>query len=149
MLEVGDKVANFTGVNQEGNEISLSDFLGKKLVVFFYPKASTPGCISEACNLSENYERFLAEGYQVIGISADSVVRQKKFHDKYQFVYDLIADEDKVIIQQFGVFGPKKFMGKEYEGILRTTFVLDEKAVITSVITKVKTKEHSLQILGE
>lgn len=147
MLEKGDKAPDFKGIDQNGNEISYADFKGKKLVIFFYPKASTPGCTAEACNINENIESLNARGYQVIGISADSLKRQKNFSDKYGFKYPLIADEDKEIINAFGVWGPKKFMGKEYDGIHRTTFLIDENGVIEEVIKKVKTKEHANQIL--
>ena len=125
----------------------LSNFEGKKLVLFFYPKASTPGCTLEACNLSENYSRFVAQGYDVLGVSADSPKRQSNFKNKYEFPYDLLADEDKSVINAYGVWGPKKFMGREYDGIHRITFVIDEKGVIEDIITKVKTKEHTAQIL--
>ena len=146
-LKIGDKAPNFSGINQDGNPVQLSDFKGSKLVVFFYPKASTPGCTAEACNLRDNHERFLSEGYRVIGVSADSAKRQANFKNKQELPYDLIADEDKSIINAFGVWGPKKFMGREYEGILRTTFVIDEQGLIEKVIDKVKTKEHATQIL--
>lgn len=147
MLKEGDKVPNFKGLDQNGNEISYENFKGKKLVVFFYPKASTPGCTAEACNLNDNLESLASKGYQVVGISADSVKRQKNFSDKYEFKFPLISDEDKSIIQSFGVWGPKKFMGKEYEGIHRTTFLINENGEIERVIKKVKTKDHTNQIL--
>ena len=146
-LKVGDKAPNFSGVDQDGNTISLADYAGKKLVVFFYPKASTPGCTAEACNLNDNYDRFEAQGYEILGVSADSPKRQLNFKNKYGFQYPLIADEDKSVIEAFGVWGPKKFMGKEYDGIHRTTFIIDESGVLSDVITKVKTKEHTAQIL--
>jgi len=116
--------------------------------LFFYPKASTPGCTAEACNLSDNYQSFLAKGYDVLGVSADSAKRQSNFKNKYEFPYPLLADEDKAVIEAFGVWGPKKFMGKEYDGIHRTTFIIDENGVIEEVISKVKTKAHAEQILG-
>ncbi len=146
-LKIGDKAPLFEGVNQNNEKIKSFNFLGKKLVVFFYPKASTPGCTAEACNLRDNYERFLDKNYEVIGISADSVKRQKSFSDKNNLNYSLIADEDKRIIQAFGVWGPKKFMGKEYDGIHRTTFVIDENGNIENIITKVQTKKHAEQLL--
>lgn len=146
-LKVGDKAPNFEALDQDGNTIKLNDFSGKKLVVFFYPKASTPGCTAEACNLSDNYERFQSQGYEILGVSADSQKRQSNFRDKYGFPYPLLADEDKSVIEAFGVWGPKKFMGKEYDGIHRTTFVIDENGVLEDVITKVKTKAHTEQIL--
>jgi peroxiredoxin Q/BCP len=146
-LKVGDKAPNFSGVDQDVNTISLADYAGKKLVVFFYPKASTPGCTAEACNLNDNYDRFKAQGYEILGVSADSPKRQSNFKNKYGFQYPLLADEDKSVIEAFGVWGPKKFMGKEYDGIHRTTFIIDESGVLSDVITKVKTKEHTAQIL--
>ncbi|NRD21497.1 thioredoxin-dependent thiol peroxidase [Winogradskyella eckloniae] len=146
-LKVGDKAPNFSALDEQGNTISLSDYKGKKLVVFFYPKASTPGCTAEACNLNDNFERFQSLGYDIIGVSADSAKRQSNFKTKYGFQYPLLADEDKAVIEAFGVWGPKKFMGKEYDGIHRTTFVIDENGVLTDVISKVKTKAHTEQIL--
>ncbi|WP_407557166.1 thioredoxin-dependent thiol peroxidase [Winogradskyella sp. 4-2091] len=146
-LKVGDKAPNFTALDEQGNSISLSDYKGKKLVVFFYPKASTPGCTAEACNLNDNFERFQSLGYEILGVSADSAKRQSNFKNKYGFQYPLLADEDKAVIEAFGVWGPKKFMGKEYDGIHRTTFVIDENGVLTDVISKVKTKAHAEQIL--
>lgn len=148
-LKPGDKAPNFTALDQEGNTISLSDYKGKKLVVFFYPKASTPGCTAEACNLNDNYDRFKARGYDILGVSADSAKRQANFKNKFGFQYPLLADEDKAVIEAFGVWGPKKFMGKEYDGIHRTTFVVDENGILEDVITKVKTKEHTDQILTD
>ena len=148
-LKVGDNAPDFSALDQDGNAIKLSDYKGKKLVVFFYPKASTPGCTAEACNLNENYDRFKAQGYEILGISADSAKRQANFKTKYGFQYPLLADEDKAVIEAFGVWGPKKFMGKEYDGIHRTTFVIDENGVLEDVITKVKTKAHTDQILTD
>ena len=147
LLQVGDKAPNISGTDHDGNSVAISDFLGKKLVVFFYPKANTPGCTAEACDLSDNYSRFTAENYAIIGVSADSVKAQKKFQEKFSFPYPLIADEDKTFINAFGVWGPKKFMGREFDGIHRTTFIIDEQGVIEKVITDVKTKNHTEQIL--
>jgi peroxiredoxin Q/BCP len=146
-LKAGDKAPNFSAVDQDGNTITLGDYEGKKLVVFFYPKASTPGCTVEACNLRDNYHTFLAKGYEIIGVSADSAKRQQNFKNKFELPYPLLADEDKAVINAFGVWGPKKFMGKKYDGIHRITFVIDEKGIISEVITKVKTKDHTAQIL--
>ena len=148
-LKVGDKAPDFSAKDEQGNAVSLSDYKGKKLVVFFYPKASTPGCTAEACNLNDNYERFKAQGYEILGVSADSAKRQSNFKKKYNFQYPLLADEDKSVIEAFGVWGPKKFMGKEYDGIHRTTFIIDENGVLEDIITKVKTKEHTNQILKD
>ncbi|MGB3453818.1 MAG: thioredoxin-dependent thiol peroxidase [Moheibacter sp.] len=147
MLKKGDKAPEFEGVDQDGKIIRSKDYIGKKYVVYFYPKASTPGCTAEACDLRDNENALKTKGYQIIGISADSVQRQKNFAVKYELPFPLIADEDKKIINAFGVWGPKKFMGREYEGILRTTFIINEKGVIENVIEKVKTKEHAKQIL--
>jgi peroxiredoxin Q/BCP len=146
-LKKGDKAPDFSGFDQDNKFHQLSDYNGKKLVVFFYPKANTPGCTAEACDLRDNYSRFEAQNYALLGVSADSQSAQKKFKDKFSFQYPLIADEDKSVIQAFGVWGPKKFMGKEYDGIHRTTFVIDENGIIEEVITDVKTKVHAAQIL--
>lgn len=148
-LKVGDKAPNFKTIDQDENIISLDDFKNKKLVLFFYPKASTPGCTMEACNLSDNYNRFVAKGYDVLGVSADSPKRQSNFKNKYNFPYNLLADEDKSVINAYGVWGPKKFMGKEYDGIHRTTFVINEEGIIEDIIFKVKTKAHTSQILDK
>lgn len=147
MLKKGDRAPEFEGADQDGNIIRSKDYKGKRYVVYFYPKASTPGCTAEACDLRDNENALKAKGYQIIGVSADSVQRQKNFAVKYELPFPLIADEDKKIINAFGVWGPKKFMGREYEGILRTTFIINEKGVIENVIEKVKTKEHAKQIL--
>lgn len=147
MLQKGDKAPKFEGVDQNGKTVKSSDYKGKKYVLFFYPKASTPGCTAEACDLRDNEDALKARGYEIIGVSADSVKRQKNFADKYNLSYPLLADEDKKIINAFGVWGPKKFMGREFDGIHRTTFLVNEKGLITDVIEKVKTKEHAKQIL--
>ena len=146
-LKIGDAAPNFSAQDQNGETIQLADYKGKKLVLFFYPKASTPGCTVEACNLRDNYQSFLSKGYDVLGVSADSQKRQQNFRNKHEFPYPLLADEEKEVIMAFGVWGPKKFMGKEYEGIHRTTFVIDENGLIEDIISKVKTKEHTSQIL--
>ncbi|WP_031425608.1 thioredoxin-dependent thiol peroxidase [Flavimarina sp. Hel_I_48] len=146
-LKEGDKVPDFEAKDQDGNTIKLSDYSGKKVVVFFYPKASTPGCTAEACNLRDNYKELQDAGYSILGVSADSQKRQTNFREKYEFPFPLLADEDKTVIETFGVWGPKKFMGKEYEGINRTTFLIDEKGIVERVIDKVKTKDHAVQIL--
>ena len=147
ILTKGDPAPDFTAFDQDGNKITLSDYKGKKLVIFFYPKASTPGCTAEACNLKDNYQTFQSKGYEILGVSADSAKRQQNFKNKYELPYPLLADEHKKVIQAFGVWGPKKFMGKEYDGIHRTTFVIDESGNIEDIITKVKTKDHAAQIL--
>ncbi|GGW25977.1 thioredoxin-dependent thiol peroxidase [Arenibacter certesii] len=146
-LKVGDKVPSFSAMDQDGNTIKLSDYEGKKLIVFFYPKASTPGCTAEACNLRDNYSELQAQGYELLGVSADSQKRQSNFRNKYEFPFPLLADEDHTVLNIFGVWGPKQFMGRKYDGIHRMTFVIDEKGIVSKVIDKVKTKDHAAQIL--
>lgn len=148
-LNVGDKAPHFTSTDQDGNKVSLSDYKGKKLIVFFYPKASTPGCTAEACNLRDNYKELLKKGYSLLGVSADSQKRQKNFSEKYNFPFPLLADENKEVINAFGVWGEKKFMGRTFDGIHRTTFVIDENGIVSKVITKVKTKDHAAQLLED
>jgi len=146
-LKQGDAVPNFTAKDDQGNSISLSDYKGQKLIVFFYPKANTPGCTVEACNLRDNYKTLQSEGYALLGVSADSEKKQANFKSKYEFPFPLLADEDKTVINTFGVWGPKKFMGRAYDGIHRKTFIINEQGVVERVIDKVKTKEHSKQLL--
>ena len=148
-LQAGDKVPHFKVMDQDGNAVSDTDFAGKKWVVFFYPKADTPGCTAEACNLRDHYRELQDAGYALLGVSADSQKKQANFRKKYQFPFPLLADEDRVVIEGFGVWGPKKFMGREYDGIYRTTFVIDEQGIISRVIDKVKTDDHAAQILGQ
>ncbi|WP_405381915.1 thioredoxin-dependent thiol peroxidase [Maribacter sp. LLG6340-A2] len=148
-LKVGDKVPSFSAKDQDGNTVNLSDYKGKKLIVFFYPKASTPGCTAEACNLRDNYAELQSNGYELLGVSADSEKRQTNFRNKYEFPFPLLADEDHTVINAFGVWGPKKFMGREYDGIHRKTFVLDGDATVLKVIDKVKTKDHAAQLLDQ
>ena len=147
MLKIGDKVIAFSCKDDSGKIINFSQYKGKKVVVFFYPKADTPGCTAEACSLRDNYKEISQLGYSILGVSADTEKKQKSFSDKFQLNFPLIADSEKEVINLFGVWGPKKFMGREYEGILRTTFIIDENAVIKKVIDKVKTKEHAEQVL--
>ena len=146
-LKVGEKVSSFTVNDHLGNPHSLEDYTGSKVVVFFYPKASTPGCTAEACDLRDHYKELKDAGYVLLGVSADTEKKQKAFVYKFDFPFPLLADTEKKIIEAFGVWGPKKFMGKEYEGIHRMTFILDESGVVERVIDKVKTKEHAAQIL--
>ena len=146
-LNVGDKAPDFVALNEFGQSTSLSDFLGKKVILYFYPKDMTPGCTAESCNLGENYSLLQENGFIVLGVSPDSSKSHQKFIDKYNLPFSLIADEDKAVIKAFGVWGPKKFMGKEYDGVHRTTFVIDEDGVIEKVFSKVKTKDHTNQIL--
>ncbi|WP_308004956.1 thioredoxin-dependent thiol peroxidase [uncultured Chryseobacterium sp.] len=147
MLKVGDKLPQFEGTNQDGETVHSENLIGKKLVVFFYPKANTPGCTAEACNLRDNYSELKKQGFELLGVSADPVKSQKKFSEKFEFPFDIIADETRDIIEKFGVWQLKKFMGKEFMGIVRTTFVFDENGICTEVIDKVKTKDHTAQIL--
>ncbi|WP_116788873.1 thioredoxin-dependent thiol peroxidase [Flavobacterium psychrotrophum] len=146
-LKKGDKAPDFSGTDQFGKTHTLADYKDKKLVVFFYPKADTPGCTAEACDLRDNYHRFEAKGYALLGVSADSQKKQAKFTEKYSLPFPLIADEDHAVLNAFGVWGPKKFMGRTLDGIHRTTFVIDENGIIDEIIEKVKTKEHTSQIL--
>lgn len=147
MLKVGDQLPEFVSVNQDGETVNSQDLLGKKLVIFFYPKANTPGCTAEACDLNDNISILKKEGYQLLGVSADPVKNQKKFHEKFGFQYPLLADENRDVIEKFGVWQLKKFMGKEFMGIVRTTFIFDENGICVRVIEKVKTKEAAKQIL--
>lgn len=146
-LKKGDKAPDFSGFDQEGKFRQLEDYKGKKLVLFFYPKADTPGCTAEACDLRDNYEKFQANNYELLGVSADAQKKQGKFKEKFKLPFPLLADEDKEVINAFGVWGPKKFMGRIFDGINRTTFVIDENGIIEDVISDVKTKAHAAQIL--
>ena len=147
-LQAGDQVPEFSVLDDRGNTQSLNNYQGQKLVVFFYPKANTPGCTAEACDLRDHYKELQEAGYALLGVSADSQKKQRNFSEKYSFPFPLLADEDKQVIEAFGVWGPKKFMGKEYDGIHRMTFLIDENGVVERVIEKVKTKAHAAQILG-
>lgn len=149
MIEKGMKAPDFSGTDQNGKTISLGDFAGKKLVLYFYPKDNTPGCTAEACDLRDNYERMLASGYSVVGVSKDSQASHLKFIEKHSLPFPLIADTDCRIQQDYGVWGEKKFMGKTHMGTIRTTFIIDENGIVADVIRKVDTKNHSRQILGE
>ncbi len=148
MLKIGDNAPEFKGVDQNGNAIQLSDFTAKKLILFFYPKDNTPGCTAEACDLRDNYDKWLEMGYHIIGVSPDSEASHQKFISKHNLPFPLIADQEKHIIKAFGAWGLKKLYGREYEGLLRTTFVINESGIIEQVFTKVKTKDHSNQILA-
>jgi len=147
LLNVGDKVPEFEGIDQNNAKISSQDFTGNTWVVYFYPKDNTPGCTAQACSLRDGYDDLLAEGIQVIGVSADSVKSHDKFAVKFDLPFPLLADEDKSVISLFGVWGPKKFMGREYEGIHRVSFVIDENGIVEHVIQKPKTKDHANEIL--
>ena len=146
-LKKGDAAPDFEGVDQNGKEVKLKDFKGHKLILYFYPKDNTPGCTAEACNLRDNYEMWLSKGYKVVGISPDSIASHIKFAEKYELPFPLVADEEKKILKAYGAWGPKKLYGREYEGVLRTTFLIDENGKIDEVFTKVKTKDHTNQIL--
>jgi peroxiredoxin Q/BCP len=146
-LKVGDIVPSFSAQDQDGNTINLSDYSGKNLVVFFYPRANTPGCTAEACNLRDNYKALQDSGFELLGVSEDSQKKQSNFKNKYEFPFPLLADEDHTVINAFGVWGPKKFMGKEFDGIHRKTFVVNGEGAVSKVIDKVKTKDHAAQLL--
>lgn len=146
-LQVGDQAPAFEGIDQDGNPIKLSDFAEKKLALYFYPKDNTPGCTAQACNLRDNYEALQSAGYAIVGISSDSPKKHQNFINKYDLPFPLIADEDKSIHEQFGTWVKKQMYGREYMGTARTTFIINEKGVIEEIIAKVKTKEHTAQIL--
>lgn len=143
----GDKAPMFEGVNQNGKKISLTDFKGKKLILYFYPKDNTPGCTAESCNLNDNYEMWIKKGYEVVGVSPDDEKSHLKFVDKYGLKFNLIADTENKILDAYGAWGEKSMYGKKYMGVLRTTYVIDEKGIIEAVFDKVDTKNHSKQII--
>jgi len=145
----GVKAPNFSGVDQNGSTVKLSDFSGKTLIVYFYPKDNTPGCTMQACNLRDNYEMLLEKGYAIVGVSADTEKKHQNFIEKYDLPFPLIADTEKVMIKQFGCWGLKKFMGREYDGIFRKTFIINGEGTIIKIFEKVKTKHHTAQILEE
>lgn len=146
-LKVGDKAPDFEGTNQDGKKVGLKDFAGKKLILYFYPKDNTPGCTAESCNLNDNYDSWLEKGYEVLGVSPDSEKSHQNFKNKYNLKFDLIADTEKEILQKYGAWGEKNMYGKKYMGVLRTTFVIDENGVIEEIFEKVKTKDHTNQII--
>ena len=149
MIEIGQKLPAYLGKDQNGNDINLSDFKGKKLVLYAYPKDSTPGCTSEACNLRDNYERFLAEGYAVVGLSIQNAASHKRFIEKYDLPFPLIADTDLTLVNTLGIYGEKKMCGRTYMGVYRTTFMTDEEGVVQRILgpKEIKVKEHAEQIL--
>ena len=147
MLQIGTKAPYFEGVDENGNVVKLSDFGGKKLVIYFYPKDSTPGCTSEACDLRDNYERFLSLGYEVVGVSRDSVASHQRFRERYELPFHLISDSEHKILEAYEAWGEKKNYGKVTMGTLRTTYVIDEQGTIVDAIGKVNTKAHTAQIL--
>lgn len=149
-MNIGDKAPELLGRDENGNELKISDFKGKKLVLYFYPKDSTPGCTSEACNLRDNYQRLLERGYAVVGVSVQDEKSHKRFIEKYQLPFPLIADTDHTLVEAFGVWGEKKMAGRSYMGTLRTTFVIDEEGRVAEIYgpKQIKVKEHAEQILG-
>ena len=146
-LEIGQKAPEFSSKDQDGKEVSLSDFRGKKVVLYFYPKDQTPGCTAQACNLRDNYELLQKQGYIVLGVSSDSEASHRKFIEKQELPFPLLADEDKSVHEKYGVWKEKNMYGRKYMGTVRTTFVINEEGVIEDIIKKVKTKEHTAQIL--
>jgi thioredoxin-dependent peroxiredoxin len=145
-LTEGSKAPVFKGIDQYGREISLKDFSGKKLILFFYPKDNTPGCTAEACNLRDNYDEILNQGFAVVGVSPDSEKSHKGFSGKFSLPYSIIADTEKKILNDYGVWGEKKMYGKSFLGVIRTTFIIDEKGIIEKIISKVETAGHAAQI---
>ncbi|HIF15503.1 MAG TPA: thioredoxin-dependent thiol peroxidase [Bacteroidetes bacterium] len=146
-LIVGDKAPYFETFNHRGEKLTLTGYKGKKIVLYFYPKDSTPGCTMQACNLRDNFEHLSNKGFVIFGVSNDSEKSHNKFIEKHDLPFDLLMDEDKKIVNLFGIYGLKKFMGREYNGIHRTTFIIDENGIITDIIEKVKTKDHTSQII--
>ncbi len=146
-LNAGDKAPAFTAQDQNGNTIKFSDYKGKKVALYFYPKDDTPGCTKEACNFRDNYSMLKKKGIEVLGVSTDSVKSHAKFADKFELSFPLVADEDKKIVEAYGVWGEKKFMGKTYMGTNRVTFLIDEKGVIQHIISKVDTNNSTEQVL--
>ncbi len=144
---IGEEAPDFSGLDQRGEAVRLSDFAGRGLVLYFYPKDDTPGCTAQACSLRDGYGKLREKGYEILGVSPDPVVRHGKFTEKYSLPFRLLADPDKSVIRAYGVWGKKKFMGREYEGVLRTTFVIDGAGVIRHIIPKVRTKDHATQVL--
>lgn len=147
-LKEGDLAPRFEGIDQNGHQLTMDDFEGQKIALYFYPKDNTPGCTKQACNLRDNYTTLQAQNYAVVGVSADTVTSHKKFEQKYELPFPLIADTEKKIIHNYGVWGEKKFMGRKYDGIHRITFLIDETGKIEKVIERVKTKDHTTQILA-
>ena len=148
-LDEGAAAPDFSGINQHGKTISLSSFAGKKIILYFYPKDNTPGCTAESCNLNDNYDYWISKGYEVVGVSPDSVASHVKFAEKFGFKFNLIADTEKVILQDYGVWGEKMNYGKTYMGVIRTTFVINEAGILEKIFKKVDTKEHTSQIVKE
>jgi len=148
MLKIGDQAPDFQAITQTGKLVNLKTFKGKKLALYFYPKDNTPGCTAEACSLRDNYQIIRNQGVEILGVSPDNEASHQKFSDKYVLPFDLIPDIEKKIIRDYGVWGKKKLYGKEYEGLIRTTFLIDEEGIIEHIFTKVNTKDHAQQILA-
>lgn len=146
-LQVGDRMPYFSEIDQHGKRWTPDDFKGKKLIVFFYPRANTPGCTAQVCNLRDHYQQLQDQGYELLGVSADTPKKQSNFSTKHQLPFPLLADTERKIIEAFGVWGPKKFMGRVFDGIHRKTFVIDAAGIITRVIDQVKTKDHAAQLI--
>ena len=146
-LKVGDKAPEIQANDQHGKPVSLKEYAGKQVILYFYPKDDTPGCTAEACNLRDNYDDLLKQGFDVIGVSPDEEKKHLKFIEKYQLPFRLVADTDKKVAEAYGVWGLKKFMGKEYMGVNRTTFIIDVDGKIGKIIDKVETKNHTAQII--
>jgi thioredoxin-dependent peroxiredoxin len=147
-LKEGSKAPAFKGIDQDGKSVSLADFKGRKVILYFYPNDDTPGCTAQACNLRDNYSELIKQGFQVIGVSTNTVKSHKKFEKKYELPFPLIADEDQVIVNKYGVWGEKKFMGRTFDGTHRTTFLIDEAGKIRKIITKPDTKNHTQEVLA-
>lgn len=145
-LKVGDAAPNFKAAIETGEIVELADYSDKKLVLYFYPKDATPGCTTQGCNLRDHYAELREKGYEILGVSPDSAAKHVKFIDKHEFPFHLLVDEDREIIEAYGVWGPKKFMGREYDGLHRTTFIIEHSKIV-GIIEKVKTKDHAQQIL--
>ena len=148
MLQIGDRMPDFEVMDQDGNKVSSKDLIGKKTIIYFYPKDNTSGCTAEACNLRDNHEALIAKGYNVVGVSKDSVKSHKKFQEKYELPFTLLSDSSTEMLQAFGAWGEKKMYGKTVMGTIRKTFIFDENGILTEIIEKVDTKNHAAQILG-
>ncbi|MBK6345332.1 MAG: thioredoxin-dependent thiol peroxidase [Bacteroidales bacterium] len=146
-LKAGDKAPAINATDQDGNKITLDSLRGRKVVLYFYPKDDTPGCTAEACSIRDNYRQLLDQNYSVIGVSPDNQKSHQKFAEKHELPFPLLVDTEKKVIMDYGVWGPKKFMGREYDGVIRTTFIINEKGIIEEIISKVDTKNHAYQVL--
>ncbi|MEM1320027.1 MAG: thioredoxin-dependent thiol peroxidase [Bacteroidota bacterium] len=147
-LKAGDTAPDFSGVNEKNETVSLGDFRGQKLILFFYPKDNTPGCTAEACNLRDNYDMLRSKGYALLGVSPDSARKHQNFINKFEFPFSLLADTEQEVLKAYGVWGEKQMYGRKYMGVFRTTFIIDENGVIEKVVTKVNTKDHTAQLMA-